>query len=168
MYIDSPGHERWILGNFAFECFGQEASLQFKTTLVGGFVGEDRVLNLRVFALLILHQELAPRCLREAMDIAQLHAEILRTNDALVDAGQYDRINDQGTELLHKIQRQRWPAIVLDMQVALIRIKADCIYSAVDIVGQQGIAKAQERIHWICWWTPDALREAHARRFEQV
>ena len=168
MYIDSPGHERGILGNFALQRFGQEASLQFKTTLVGGFVCEDRVLNLSVFALLILHQELAPRCLSEAMDIAQLHAEILRTNDAFVDAGQHDRIDDQGTELLHEIQRQRRPAIMFDMQVALIGIKADRIHRAVDIVGQQGIAEAQERIHRIGRWTPDALREAHARRFEQV
>src|SRR5215510_16328125 len=115
MYIDSPGHEWGVLGNFALQRFGQEASLQLKTTLVGGFVREDRVLNLSVFALLILHQELAPCCLSEAMDIAQLHAKILRTNDALVDTGQHDRIDDQGAELLHEIQRQRWPAIMFDM-----------------------------------------------------
>src|SRR4029434_1596682 len=121
MYINSPGHERGILSNFAFERFGQEASLQFKTTLVGGFVCEDRVLNLSVFALLILHQELAPCCLSEAMDMAQLHAEMLRTNDALVDAGQHDRVNDQGAKLFHEIQRQRRPAIMFDMQVALVR-----------------------------------------------
>ena len=70
MYIGSPGHERGIVGNLALQRFGQEASLQFKTALVGGFVCEDRVLNLSVFALLILHQELTPCCLSEAMDIA--------------------------------------------------------------------------------------------------
>ena len=33
---------------------------------------------------------------------------------------------------------------MFDMQVALIGIKADRIHRAVDIVGQQGIAEAQE------------------------
>ena len=43
---------------------------------------------------------------------------------------------------------------MFDMQVALIGIKADRIHGAVDIVGQQGIAEAQERIHRIGRWTP--------------
>ena len=45
--------------------------------------------------------------------------------------------------LLHQIQRQRRPAVVFDMQVALVGIKANGIHGAMNIIGQQGIAEAQ-------------------------
>src|SRR5215475_11441387 len=117
MYIGSPGDERGIVDYFALESFGQKTRLQLKTTLIGSFVLKDRMLNLGVFALLILHQELPPRGIGEAMDVAQFHAKILRTNDALVDTEQHHGVDNERPKLLHEIQRQRRPTVVFNMQV---------------------------------------------------
>src|SRR5215467_6973183 len=130
MYIGSPGDERGIIGNFALESFGQKTRLQLKATLIGSFILKDRMLNLGVFALLIQHQELPPRGIGEAMDVAKFHAKILSTNDTLVDTEQHHGIDNEGPKLLHEIQRQRRPAVMSDMLGALVGIKANGIHSA--------------------------------------
>jgi hypothetical protein len=89
-----PRDKGGILWDFAFEALRQQACLQLEAPLVGYFIAEDRMVNLGILALLVLHEKFAPRCVGETVHLAQFDAEVVRADNAFIDAGEDDRIDD--------------------------------------------------------------------------